>query len=158
MEKLKIEHSGEDKNLQMKQDIISKVGILDAKGAIRLLNSISNNSAQQNSAQFFSQQNNWMNPQQPYNIQPYGYQPQPIYSAQYQQVSYNNPQYGYYQPQPIYNYGNNLSTPGNQNLNNSQNIANYNQMNNSQQNFTPSNPNGNQPPSQNYYQGQQNNY
>lgn len=52
-----------------------------------------------------------MNPQQPYNIQPYGYQPQPIYSAQYKQASYNNPQYGYYQPQPIYNYGNNLSTP-----------------------------------------------
>jgi hypothetical protein len=48
LEKLKIEHSGEDKNLQMKQDIISKVGILDAEGAIRLLNSTINNSPQQN--------------------------------------------------------------------------------------------------------------
>lgn len=37
-------------------------------------------------------------------------------------------------------------------------MPNSNQMNNSQQNIIPNNPNWNHPPPQNNYQGQQNNY
>lgn len=53
LEKLRIKHGGEDKNLEMTKDIISKVDRLGADEAIKLLNSI-NNIPQQNSIQLAS--------------------------------------------------------------------------------------------------------